>query len=278
MCLILLAIEMNAAYPLVVAANRDEFFDRPTAVASFWDKQTAQEDAGPSQVFLPPGGSILAGRDLRAGGTWMGVSRSGRFAALTNFREQNQPTANAPSRGEIVTAFLESELPATEFWQSLALRIAAYSGFNLICGDIRGGLWHFSNRGTGSGQRLGAGIYGVSNHLLDTPWPKVAEGKKDLELALQALPEEAGLFRLLRDDQVHADADLPRTGVDLRWERLLSAAFVRSPSYGTRSSTVLLLDRQGEVSFDEQTYLPGAQLGGLNRFRFTLEDSLASRI
>lgn len=252
MCLILLAWRSHPDYPLVVAANRDEFFERPTAPAQFWADKP----------------DILGGRDLSAGGTWMGITRDGRFAALTNFREPERQSADAPSRGRLVSDFLAGSMAAPDYLASLQPTAAAYNGFNLICGTMTLGLWHFSNRSSPA-QALAPGIYGLSNHLLDTPWPKVAQGKSDLARALAALPAEASLLELLRDESIHADDRLPRTGVSLDWERILSAAFVRALNYGTRSSTVVLLDNAGTIAFDEQTYLSGAAPAGRTRFRFS---------
>ena len=250
MCLILLAWQAHPDYPLVVAANRDEFFSRRTAAADFWDDAPI----------------VLAGRDLAAGGTWLGITRTGRFAALTNFRDPSRNKAGAPSRGELVRRFLTGRQNAQNYLAELEAEADRYNGFNLIFGDMNG-LWCFSNCGEGERQ-LTPGIYGLSNHLLDTPWPKVALGKSALSAALQALPEEAPLFALLRDDRMAPDEALPRTGVSLDWERLLSAAFVRSPEYGTRSATVLLADRSDRVRFIEQTYLVGARPGERPEFAF----------
>lgn len=261
MCLILLAWQAHPDYPLVVAANRDEFFSRPTAAADFWD------DAP----------DILAGRDLSAGGTWMGITRHGRFAALTNFREPGNNQPDAPTRGKLVSDFLAETIPASEYLNQLSQRSAAFNGFNLLCGNLTDNLWHFSNRANGGKpHRLAPGIYGLSNHLLDTPWPKVAQGKSELAKALAALPREMPLFELLRDANIHEDERLPRTGVSLEWERILSAAFVRTPDYGTRSSTVVRLDRLQFVSFDEQTWFPGALSGERRRFHFKLAGSASS--
>lgn len=258
MCLIFLAWQSHPKYPLVVAANRDEFFLRPTAPVHFWD------DAP----------NILAGRDLAAGGTWMGITRQGRFAALTNFREAEQNRESmlaAPTRGRLVSDFLTGTMSAEDYLAELTPRAVTYNGFNLLCGNLDDRLWHFSNRGCGAKPHpLAAGIYGLSNHLLDTPWPKVAQGKSDMAKALAALPQETLLFELLHDENIHEDDLLPRTGISLAWERTLSAAFVRTPDYGTRSSSVLRLDRQGFVSFDEQTWHSGARLGSRNRYRFKL--------
>lgn len=251
MCLILLAWQAHPDYPLVVAANRDEFFSRRTAAADFW------EDAP----------NVLAGRDLEAGGTWLGVTRNGRFAALTNYRDPAQNRMGAPSRGELTRRFLAGRQSAEDYLQELESCADRYNGFNLIFGDLDG-LWCFSNCGEGE-QALVPGMYGLSNHLLDTPWPKVARGKSALNGALQALPNEAPLFALLRDDSIAPDDALPRTGVSLEWERLLSAAFVRSPQYGTRSATVLLRDRSGWVRFIEQGFLPDASPGERREFAFS---------
>lgn len=252
MCLILLAWRAHPDYPLVVAANRDEFFARPTAPAAFWQEAP----------------QVLAGRDLEAGGTWLGVSRNGRFAALTNYRDPIRNKAGAPSRGALVSRFLTGMQRPEAYLEELEACSNRYNGFNLVFGDPRG-LWCFSNCGEGE-RRLAPGVYGLSNHLLDTPWPKVARGKSALNAALCALPDEAPLFALLRDDSIAPDDALPRTGVSLEWERLLSAAFVRSPGYGTRSATVLLEDAAGNVRFIEQAFLPEAQPGERREFVFSL--------
>ena len=261
MCLILLAWQAHPVYPLVVAANRDEFFSRPTAAADFWDNAP----------------NILAGRDLSAGGTWMGITRQGRFAALTNFREPGKNRVEAPTRGKLVSDFLAGTVTASDYLHQLSERTAAFNGFNLLCGSVTDGFWHLSNRAEGSSpHRLVPGIYGLSNHLLDTPWPKVAQGKSELAKALSALPQDAPLFELLRDANIHGDAQLPRTGVSLEWERILSAAFVRTPDYGTRSSTIVRVDRLQFVSFDEHAWLPGALSGDRRRFHFKLAGSASS--
>jgi len=261
MCLILLAFQAHPHYPMVVLANRDEFFVRPTVAAGFW------EDAR----------HILAGRDLSAGGTWLGITRGGRFAALTNFREPQETRTDAPSRGKLVSEYLAGAMSASDYLNELSHRAAAFNGFNLICGSLTEGLWHLSNRTEKvSSHRLAAGIYGLSNDLLDTPWPKVERGKSELARALAALPDDARLFELLRDANPHDDEKLPRTGVSLEWERALSAAFVETPNYGTRSSTVVRWNRLGFVSFDEQTWLPVGRPAERRRFHFRLEGSDSS--
>jgi len=252
MCLILVAWRTHPDYPLVVAANRDEFFARPTAAAAFWT------DAP----------QVLAGRDLEAGGTWMGVTRTGRFAALTNFRDPAQTRSDAPSRGSLVADFLAGEESPGDYLRRIEEFGRQCNGYNLLVADGTC-LWWASNV-AGESRALEPGVYGVSNHLLDTPWPKVGAGKTALKQALDGLPDDRALFSLLLDDGVHPDEKLPKTGVPLEWERLLSSAFVKSPGYGTRSSTVLCVDRNGWVGFDEQTWLPDARRGVRLRHRMKL--------
>lgn len=252
MCLILVAWRSHPQYPLVVAANRDEFFTRRTASADFWPDQP----------------QILAGRDLEGGGTWMGVTRAGRFAALTNYRDPAAQRPDAPSRGALVADFLAGDANIDAYLDQIQPRAASYNGFNLLLGERDRLVW-FSNV-AGGRVELASGVYGVSNHLLDSPWPKVGAGKTALAAAMGALPDSAPLFELLRDDSVHPDAALPRTGVSIEWERLLSSAFVRAPGYGTRSSTVLTIGTAG-ANFDEQTWLEGGEPGGRTHFQFPLQ-------
>jgi uncharacterized protein with NRDE domain len=250
MCLILVAWRVHPDYPLVVAANRDEFFNRPTAPSAFW-KDAPQ---------------VLAGRDLEAGGTWMGITRGGRFAALTNYRDPAQMRKDAPSRGRLVADYLTGD----DTPQAYLKRIGDYggrcNGYNLLVGDGEN-LWWASNIG-GEPSKLEPGVYGVSNHLLDTPWPKVGAGKTALTAAIDRLPDDLALLELLRDDGIHPDDVLPQTGISLEWERLLSSAFVKSAGYGTRSSTLLCVEGEGWIAFDEQTWQPGAQRGERLRHRF----------
>ena len=253
MCLILLAWQVHPGYPLVVAANRDEFFARPAAPAEFWADHP----------------SVLAGRDLSAGGTWMGVAGNGRFAALTNHRGLSHARNDAPSRGPLVANFLGGAEPPETCCKRLAGQDGRpYNGFNLLVGDCDKLFW-VSNV-SGEARQLPAGIYGLSNELLDTPWPKVEQSKSALAKALQALPDDQPLFQLLLDDTTYPDDMLPRTGIDMEWEKLLSAAFVRGPGYGTRCSTVLLRERTGNILFDEQTWLEQARPGPRHRFRFSM--------
>lgn len=246
MCLILLAWQVPPAFPLIVAANRDEFHTRRTAGADFWD------DAP----------QVLAGRDLEAGGTWLGISRSGRFAALTNYRDPSRHDPAAPSRGRLVADFLSGTTDIDAYLDRVEdLRC---NGFNLLLGTLgreSRRLVAFSNV-TRARHELAPGLYGLSNAVLDTPWPKVGAGKTALAAALQMLPDDSALFGLLAQDQPYPDACLPDTGVGRDWERLLSSAFVRSPDYGTRCSTVLKVGADGRVSFTEKSWLPDGRPGG----------------
>jgi uncharacterized protein with NRDE domain len=238
MCLIVVAFRLRADVPLMLAANRDEFFARPTQPAHFW----------------PDAPQILAGRDGEQGGTWLGLTRSGRIAAVTNYRDGTGRRAGDRSRGWLVRDYLMSDEPPQRYLEEVHANRGHYDGFNLLVGSQHG-LFHYSNRnGTITG--LVAGVHGLSNHLLNTPWPKVEQAKSRLQ-ALAALPEAAlngALFALLSDDAQAADHALPATGVSLAWERLLSSAFIRSPEYGTRSSTVILVAASGHARFEERSF------------------------
>ena len=258
MCLIVLAWKASPSVRLAVAANRDEFFARPAAAAAWW------RDAP----------DVLAGRDLRGGGTWMGVTRSGRFAALTNFRDATAPRkGDAPSRGNLVGDFLRKEEGPAAFLSRLAWNADAFEGFNLLVSD-GGELWSFSNAEERGPVALSPGVYGLSNHLLETPWPKVAAARERLAAAVAteaAPPElEASLLALLRNRALAPDGALPETGLPLAWERALSAAFVVLPDYGTRASTVLVVGADGEARFTERTFGPGGAPLGEVRETFRL--------
>lgn len=234
MCLIAVAWQAHPDYPLIMVANRDEFHARPAAPARFWEEAP----------------EVLAGRDLSAGGTWMGITRQGRFAALTNVREPGMPKGER-SRGLLVSAYLLGDSSPEAYAEQVAAEGAAYSGFNLLVGDADS-LWWVSNRGEGP-VRLGPGVHGLSNHLLNSPWPKVELARRGLQAQLQS-PDPEALFALLADERRAADADLPQTGVGLDMERLLSSPFIRSSLYGTRSSTVLLAGHE-RIHFVEQTFV-----------------------
>ncbi|EXI71069.1 MAG TPA: NRDE family protein [Candidatus Accumulibacter phosphatis] len=237
MCLILLAWQVHPDYPLVVAANRDEFFARPSAPAAFW------HDAP----------QVLAGRDLEAGGTWLGVSREQRFAALTNYREGGRQHPDTRSRGALVADFLVGRATPKNYLAEVAAQAGEYNGFNLFVGDADR-LGYCSNRQDAELRWLTPGIYGLSNHLLDTPWPKLASARAAFAAALRTLPEPTPFFALLADREIVPDSHLPETGVPIEWERILSAVFVSSEHYGTRASTLLSRRRDGLVSLHERSY------------------------
>ena len=235
MCLILIAWRSREDLPLVVAANRDEWRERPTHPAHWW----------PSH---PP---LLAGRDLQAGGTWMGVTHTGRFAAVTNFRDPSEKRSTARSRGTLVTEFLLGTASPRAFLETVAGHAAEYNAFNLIVGD-GDSLWCYGSR-DGPPRAIEPGIHGLSNHVLDEPWPKVVRGRAALERSLGEQDPAPQLFDFLSDPGVTRDSELPGTGVGLDWERRLSAALITGTDYGTRSSTVLVAGRNGAMRFEERT-------------------------
>jgi len=249
MCLIALAYKVHPRFPLILAANRDEFLDRPTEPAHWW------KDAP----------DILAGRDQRAGGTWLGFTRNGRFAAITNYREMRMNFPAGPSRGVLVREALEHGIDPKS--------TKAYAGFNLIYGSVNSLRYH--NNIKGADEALTPGIHGLSNHFLNTPWPKVVKAehgmKELLELPDADLPE--ALFTLLTDDAIAPDEKLPDTGLPLEMERAASSIFIRTPGYGTRCSTVLLVDAEGQVIFQELSF-PGE---GLVEELFSVETQVAKR-
>jgi uncharacterized protein with NRDE domain len=249
-CLIVLGLFVHPRYPLVVAANRDEFVARPSSAAGFWPER--------------PG--LLAGRDLAAGGTWMGVARSGRFAALTNFRDPRTFDPSLPSRGELVVRFLAASEAPVEHLRSLAATGERRNGFNLLAA-AGGRLAWYSDRG-GAPRDVDRGVHAVSNALLDEPWPKVSRSASGLARILgredEVDPEE--LFALLADREPAPDADLPDTGVGLAAERILSPPFIAAPGYGTRGTTLLLVSADGRASLLERRFDEAFRVTGTTRF------------
>ncbi|MBT2640268.1 MULTISPECIES: NRDE family protein [unclassified Bacillus (in: firmicutes)] len=237
MCLVLFAYKAHPEYKLIVAANRDEAYARETAPAYFWDDAT----------------EVLAGRDLEKMGTWMGVTTSGRFAALTNYRDPSETTVGKRTRGELVADFLKGTINTQSYLQELANRRQEYPGYNFLAGDLDE-LYYFSNRG-GPLQKVEAGVHGVSNHLLNTDWPKVKWGKAGLaSIISEGHPDLVDrLFAHLENADPAPDHLLPSTGVSLEWERLLSPIFIKSEGYGTRSSTVILMNEK-EIQFYERVH------------------------
>ena len=255
MCLILIAHKVHPNYPLVLAANRDEAYSRPTAPAAFWDDHS----------------KIYGGRDLEKGGTWLGITREGRIAAVTNFRDGYAAKNGTRSRGELVSNFLRGSQQAAEYARRINRDAHAYNGFNLIAGDLDE-LYYVSNRGSHVAA-IAPGIHGLSNHLLNTPWPKVERGRIILSDLLRHDTQELidGLFAVLADRAIAPDDALPDTGVGVSRERTLSPAFIVSPAYGTRSSSVVLVDNHGQVIFVERSFGERGRPGKSVTGRFALE-------
>ena len=243
MCIIVFAIGQNPRFPLVLAANRDEFFRRPTATMDWWQPDSGQK--------------ILAGRDLESGGTWLAVSPDGQVAAVTNVRE-GSAEAGRCSRGELPLNALQ--LPHHDLQHSLSADPGRYSGFNLVSLSTVGG-WYYSNRDAHPGRQVFKGVYGLSNHLLQTPWPKLLR----LRATFGQTVERAGtcaeqlhrqLIPLLQDTTPAPDKDLPDTGVGVDTERFLSAPFINGEHYGTRATTIVTVSDLGEIRVTEQSWGP----------------------
>lgn len=240
MCVIFFAYRKHPHYPLILLANRDEFYERPTAAANAW------EDAP----------EIFAGRDLVHGGTWLGITEAGRFAAVTNFRDPSAARGRS-SRGNLVADFLKTRVSVEDYLAEIKLRAADFSGFNLLVGEFNPDmqtLGYYSNRADEI-QILAPGLYGLSNHLLDTPWRKVEKGKAELaELLRNQNFEHDDFHKILSDKSLADDAELPETGIGYEREKLLSAIFIETPIYGTRSSSVVLVNQNFEISLDERNF------------------------
>lgn len=241
MCLILFAYQSHPHYRLVLAANRDEFYARPTDPMQFWKDEP----------------DILAGRDCKHGGTWMGITRAGRLAAITNYRDPASVKEDAPSRGALVADYLKGHQLPGRYLSDVAENGHRYNGFNLMVGDHEE-IFYYSNQGDGI-RAMGPGIYGISNRLLDTPWPKVIKGKAELAKIVekQTAVEADRLFQLMADRSLPPDRDLPDTGVGLEKERMLSPLFIASDDYGTRCTSIVLWDNSNTIEIWERTYFLG---------------------
>ncbi|MEH7375910.1 NRDE family protein [Neobacillus drentensis] len=237
MCLIVFAYRVHPVYKLLVAANRDEFYGRPTTPAHYWEERP----------------DILAGRDLEKMGTWMGVTTSGRFAALTNYRDPKEVTEGKRSRGELVADALKHKGNIKDYMQSLVKKKDLYPGYNLLAG-VGTELYYYSNKGQEL-LKVEPGIYGVSNHLLNTEWPKVQKGKEGMSKIINGEQGELVecLLSVLQNADQAPDELLPHTGVSLEWERMLSPLFIKSGNYGTRSSTVMLMSDK-EIQYVERVF------------------------
>lgn len=254
MCILFIAVNQHPDFPLIIAANRDEFHERPTAASSWW-----------------PQSDMLAGKDLRAGGTWMGVSKRNRFAAITNIRAPHKEKSDARTRGELVSRYLMGSQSPKQYLSELSSDRNLYNGYNLLFGNLNG-LFVF-NSFENQSSPLDSGIYGLSNANLDSAWPKLDLGKTELARYCKQSKslDNDHLFALLSNEQVAADEDLPSTGVSLEWEQTLSSIFIKTDVYGTRSSTVLLLDNDNRVHWEERSYSPSKELTNVNKQEFALE-------
>lgn len=239
MCLIAFSVDQNPRYKVILAANRDEFYNRPTRKAQFWEKEGFQ--------------NILAGKDLEAGGTWMGINRNGKWAALTNYRDPKNIKENAPSRGDLVLDYLKNDLDADSYIKKIEQKAGSYNGFNILLGKGSNVL-HFSNENE-LVTKLPPGFHGVSNALLDTSWPKLNAAKTDLkQVTLNGDFDNEDLFTLLKNDAKADDKMLPSTGIPYEWEKAISSVFIKTENYGTLCSTLLLIDHYGNAEFIERRY------------------------
>lgn len=260
MCLLVFSYRNHPKYPFIFAGNRDEFHGRPTAPAHFWEDHP----------------TVLAGRDLKAGGTWLGISKDGRFATVTNFREPGDRRPDARSRGDLVTGFLIDEGPPEHFRKAIASTGDQYNGFNLIFGDTTQ-LHYVTNREGEGGFPIEPGLYGLSNGRLNTPWPKVERAKRLFQDVIASESFDAvDLLDVLADEWRPSDDLLPQTGIGLHWERAISSIFIRGDEYGTRASTVVLVDNDGFATFLERSFAPGGAIVGTERFDLTFSEAPAA--
>jgi uncharacterized protein with NRDE domain len=254
MCLIVFANNIHKDYKLIFAANRDEFYYRQTKEAHFWNDHP----------------ELLAGKDLQAGGTWMGINKSGKFAAITNYRDMKSIKDNAPTRGNLTLDYLVSDITPEEYFSKIINNLKKYNGFNLIIGDIDN-LFYFSNIKPEL-IKIEPGIHGLSNAFLDTKWPKVEKSKMRLAEAINSNQvNEKRLMKILDDKIFVKDENLPDTGAGKELERVLSSVFIKTEKYGTRCSTVLLVDQQNNVTFVERIYIPGKNSFEKNEFKFIIK-------
>lgn len=239
MCLILFSYRQHPKYPLIVVANRDEFYERPTAQADWWQE-------------FP---EMLAGKDLTGNGSWFGMSKTGKFSALTNYRDGFNIKKNAPTRGKLVTNFLTEDVHPKDYLEGIAETGHLYNGYNLLTFDGET-IWHYSNI-SNEITEIEAGTHGLSNALLNSNWPKINRGKARLAELVQA--DEFSIedaFQMMLDETRPDDKDLPSTGIPLEWEQKLSSMCIKTENYGTRCSTVMLWDNDGNVYFEERSYVP----------------------
>ncbi len=254
MCLIAFALNEHPKYPLIMVANRDEFYERPTTYADFWEDHP----------------DVLAGRDLKGGGTWMGINRTGRIAAVTNYRDPKNISESAKTRGDLTKDYLTTGPTAQLYLEQVAKDAALYNGFNLLLFEQNKGFY-FSNYGE-QVQQLNKGVYGLSNALLDTSWPKLEKLKSNFRQTLQSEFDVDTLLGLLTDSETANDDVLPETGVPYEWEKAISAICIDTPTYGTCCSTVILVDNAGNMSFTEKSFPVGARVAQKASFNLKIAD------
>ena len=253
MCLIVFANNVHPKYKLIFAANRDEFYNRPSEQADYWTEHP----------------DLLAGKDLQAGGTWMGITKQGKFAAITNFRDLKNQRTDTPSRGNLTLDFLTSDISPDEYFNKLKPTLNNFNGFNLLLGSVDE-LFYFSNKTEGL-QKLEVGIHGISNALLDTPWPKVERSKRHLQSLIQQEDINAWeVIAILKDSLIAKDEELPDTGAGLDLERMLSPVFIKSEKYGTRCSSVVMVDSDNNVKFVEKFFFDGIGNFSNKEYKFTI--------
>lgn len=254
MCLLLIANNSHPNYKLIIGANRDEFYNRPTEQAHFWEDKL----------------NILAGRDLQARGTWLGISETGKIAALTNFREGLKQKDNAPTRGLLTVNYLKDFLKPADYLSKIKSISNEYNGFNLVLGEIEN-LYYFSNK-RNLVEKLETGVYGLSNGLLDSNWPKVLESRiKFQEIIKKTDLLTDDVFKILSDRSIVEDEFLPDTGIPKEIEKILSAVFIKTEKYGTRCSTVVMVDSSNKVQFVERTFNPENDKFSQVEYNFKLE-------
>lgn len=251
MCTIIFSWKNHKNHDLILASNRDEFYNRPTEPAHFWDNDQ----------------KIFAGRDMTAGGTWIGISKKKRFAALTNYRDLDKISPSAPSRGQLTSDYILGSMSPKEYLIQLKNNDSIYNPFNLLAGD-QNELWYYNNIDQSTTQ-LQPGLYGLSNGLLDDAWPKVIEGKKTFEPVFdQEVIDAKEVLHLLENEALAPDEALPTTGVPYDVEKRLSALFIKlNGNYGTRSSTVILSNSK-ETTYIEKTHPHEGQPEKLTQNRF----------
>ncbi|MCV2885373.1 NRDE family protein [Aestuariibacter sp. AA17] len=255
MCILFLAIEQHPDYPLIVAANRDEFYARPTEPSQFWRAQP----------------ELLAGKDREAGGTWMGMSKTGKFSALTNFRDPRLVKSNMTSRGYLTLDYLTKPNKDDDYLELLKQTRGEYNGYNLLFGNWRN-LQVYNNI-TNEAVHLSAGVHSISNGDIHSQWPKMQSGINDLKRAcMSSTPlNHTSLFNLLKNGQVASDTHLPDTGVPFELEKALSSIFIQLENYGTRSSTLLTIDKNETVLWLERTFDKNGQCALQKNVSFSLK-------